>query len=103
MVLIMVIEALRVVVHQADVGVSLVIIIIVINDWDSLGLLRSLNLPILLRTGWLLRGRTGILAIVLITRLFGVVFLVIILEVVLFFFVLIVVFGLGTLCLLLWR
>jgi hypothetical protein len=99
----MVIEALRVVVHQADVGVSLVILIIVINDWDSLGLLSSLDFPILLSTSWLLRGRTGILAIVLITRLFGVVFLVIFLEVVLFFFVLIVVFRLGTLCLLLWR
>jgi hypothetical protein len=100
----MVIEVLRIVVHQADVGVSLVIVIIVIDDWDSLGLLGSLDLPILLRTSWLLRGRTGILAIVLITRLFGVVFLVIFLEIVLFFFfVLIVVFRLGTLRLLLWR
>lgn len=82
---------------------SLVILIIVIDDWDRLVLLSSLDFPVLLDTSWLFRRRTSILAIVLVTRLFGVVFLVIFLEVVLFFFILIIILCLSTFGLLLWR
>lgn len=82
----------------------LVILIVVIDDRDSLVLLGSLHLPVLLGASRLLRWRTSILTIVRITRFFGIIFGAFLLKVIFLFLFLVIftVLGLGALCLLLW-
>jgi hypothetical protein len=83
---------------------SLVILVIVIDDGNSLVLFGGLHFPVLLGTSRLLGGWAGIFAIVTVTWLLSVIIGALVFKVVLIFVVL-VVFGIlglgGLLCLLL--
>jgi hypothetical protein len=82
----------------------LVILIIVIDNRDSLVLFGGLHFPVLLGTSRLLGGWAGILAVVTVTWLLSIVVGALVLEVILIF-VFLIVFGVlglgGLLCLLL--
>jgi hypothetical protein len=87
--------------HYAVQSALLVILIlIVVNNRDRLSLLSRLYFPVLLSTSRLLRGRTSVLAIIVVTGLLGIVLVVFLFDIFFFFVLLIVVvvFGLG-LCL----
>jgi hypothetical protein len=76
----------------------IILIVIVVNNRNSLVLLGGLYLPVLLSAGWLLRRGTGVLGIVVVTRLLSVVvrpFIFIFEVVFILFLVFILVSGFG--------
>jgi hypothetical protein len=82
----------------------ILILIIVINNRDSLVLFGGLHFPVLLRASWLLGRGTGILTIIRITWLLCIVLGALLVEVIFLLFLVVVFFsilGLGALGLLL--
>jgi hypothetical protein len=83
-----------------------VLVIVIIDNRNSLVLLGGLDFPVFLSTSWLLGRRAGVLAIVRVTRLRGIVlgtFVFFIIFFIIFLFVVSSIFGLSALGLLLWR